>query len=134
MLVVAAAVAARVLVRGRREPSMADVAALAGVSHQTVSRVVNDLPNVRDLTKRRVLAAIEALGYRPDWTARALASGRPGFLGVVARNSTLYGPASLLSAFESAAAAAGFAVGVRRVREPDRVSVAAAVEHHRDQR
>ncbi|MDR2722916.1 MAG: LacI family DNA-binding transcriptional regulator, partial [Cellulomonadaceae bacterium] len=43
---------------------MTDVAARAGVSHQTVSRVLNDHPSVRPATRDRVLAAIEELGYR----------------------------------------------------------------------
>ena len=52
---------------------MTDVARLAGVSHQTVSRVLNDHPNVREQTRRRVQAAITELGYRPNRAARVLA-------------------------------------------------------------
>ncbi|MEE1940071.1 LacI family DNA-binding transcriptional regulator [Streptomyces sp. TRM 70361] len=113
---------------------MTDVARLAGVSHQTVSRVLNGHPNVREQTRLRVRAAIEELGYRPNRAARALVTGQTQLIGVVAQNSTLFGPASLLAAFELAAAAAGFTVSVRRVRELDQPSIAAAVEHHRDQR
>ena len=113
---------------------MTDVARLAGVSHQTVSRVLNGHPNVREQTRLRVRAAIEQLGYRPNRTARALATGKTQIIGVVAQNSTLFGPSSLLAAFELAAAAQGFVVSVRRVRVLDRVSIAAAVEHHREQR
>ncbi|MEV6237612.1 LacI family DNA-binding transcriptional regulator [Lentzea sp. NPDC051838] len=117
-----------------RDPAMTDVARLAGVSHQTVSRVLNDHPNVREQTRLRVRAAIKELGYRPNRAARALVTGRTQLIGVVAQNSTLYGPASLLSAFEEAAGEAGFAVSVGRVKELDRESIAAAVERHRDQR
>ncbi|WP_301328774.1 LacI family DNA-binding transcriptional regulator [Goodfellowiella coeruleoviolacea] len=113
---------------------MTDVARLAGVSHQTVSRVLNGHPNVREQTRLRVRAAVEELGYRPNGAARALVTGRTQFIGVVAQSSTLYGPASLLAAFELAAGAAGFLVSVRRVRVLDRASIAAAIEHHRDQR
>src|SRR5256885_8180980 len=91
-----------------RPAIMHDVARLAGVSHQTVSRVLNDHPNVREQTRLRVRAAIAELGYRPNSTARALATGRSQLLGVVAQSSTLYGPASLLAAFEQAAATSGF--------------------------
>src|SRR6201987_4733899 len=52
-----------------RPPVMADVARLAGVSHQTVSRVLNDHPNVREQTRLRVRAAINELGYRPHKAA-----------------------------------------------------------------
>ena len=103
-----------------RELAMTDVARLAGVSHQTVSRVLNGHPNVREQTRLRVRAAIEQLGYRPNRAARTLATGRSKLLGVVAQNSTLFGPSSLLAAFELAAASRGFVVSVRRVRVLDR--------------
>jgi len=117
-----------------RDPAMTDVARLAGVSHQTVSRVLNGHPNVREQTRLRVRAAIAELGYRPNKAARALVTGRTQLIGVVAANSTLYGPASLLAAFELAAGEAGFAVSLKRVKVLDRSSIAEAVEHHRDQR
>jgi len=117
-----------------REPAMVDVARLAGVSHQTVSRVLNNHPNVRVETARRVRAAIAELGYRPNRAARALVTGRSQLLGVVALNTTLYGPASLLTAFEQAAGSAGFAVSVGSVPSLDRQSISAVVERHLDQR
>ncbi|MCW2914293.1 MAG: LacI family transcriptional regulator [Actinomycetia bacterium] len=113
---------------------MTDVARLAGVSHQTVSRVLNSHPNVREQTRLRVRAAIAELGYRPNRAARALVTGRSQLLGVVAQNSTLYGPASLLAAFELAATEAGFAVSVGSVSTLDRRSISEAVERHLDQR
>ncbi len=117
-----------------RDPAMTDVARLAGVSHQTVSRVLNGHPNVREQTRLRVRAAIAQLGYRPNKAARALVTGRSQLIGVIAQNSSLYGPASLLAAFELAAAEAGFSVSLRRVKVLDRESIASAVEHHRDSR
>lgn len=117
-----------------REPAMTDVARLAGVSHQTVSRVLNDHPNVREQTRLRVRAAISELGYRPNRAARTLATGRSQVIGVVALSSTLYGPASMLSAFEQAASGSGFAVSVGSVRTLDRRSIADAVGRHLDQR
>ena len=117
-----------------REPAMVDVARLAGVSHQTVSRVLNNHPNVRVETARRVRAAIAELGYRPNRAARALVTGRSQLLGVVALNTTLYGPASLLTAFEQAAGSAGFTVSVGSVGSLDRQSISAVVERHLDMR
>ena len=93
-----------------RPPTMADVARLAGVSHQTVSRVLGDHPNVRDATRARVLRAIEEMGYRRNFSARALATRRTRTLGVVASDTTLYGPASTLFALEEAARAEGYLV------------------------
>ncbi len=120
--------------KGSRSPAMTDVARLAGVSHQTVSRVLNDHPNVKEQTRLRVRAAIAELGYRPNRAARALVTGRSQLIGVVARNSMLYGPASMLTEFEQAAADAGFAVSVGSVRELDRDSISAVVDRHLDQR
>ena len=102
---------------------MSDVAALAGVSHQTVSRVIAEHPNVRPRTRARVLAAIEELGYRPNIAARALATGRSRTLGVVSMNSTLFGPASTLYSIEEAAKHAGYFVTVASVRSFDRTSL-----------
>ncbi|MBF9133756.1 LacI family DNA-binding transcriptional regulator [Plantactinospora sp. S1510] len=109
---------------------MKDVARLAGVSQMTVSRVLNEHPNVRAQTRLRVQAAIAQLGYHPNGAARALVTGRSQVIGVVAQNTTLYGPASLLAALEQTAAEAGFAVSVGSVRDLDRQSISAAVERH----
>lgn len=107
----------------RRPPSIADVAQLAGVSHQTVSRVLNHHHSVRDLTRDRVLAAIEQLEYRPNTAARALASGRSKTLGVVAMETTLFGPTSTLNGIQQAAEEHGYFVSVMTVRSIDRQSV-----------
>lgn len=116
-----------------KQPGMTDVARMAGVSHQTVSRVLNGHPMVREETRRRVLAAVEELGYRRNSAARALVTGRSQVIGVVTQSSTLYGPASLLTAFEQAAAAEGFAVTVATARSLRREALAEAVERHLDQ-
>ncbi|MFG1811658.1 LacI family DNA-binding transcriptional regulator [Streptomyces sp. NPDC049040] len=66
---------------------MRDVAALAQVSAMTVSRVLHDDPRVTALTKQRVLAAVDELGYRRDETARNLRLGRgTGLIGLVVTN------------------------------------------------
>lgn len=120
--------------RAERAPAMTDVAQLAGVSHQTVSRVINDHPNVRPQTRLRVQAAMTQLGYRPNEAARALVTGFSNTIGVVAQTTTLFGPASLLSAFELVASEAGFAVAVSSLQQLDRAALAAAVSRHLDQR
>jgi DNA-binding LacI/PurR family transcriptional regulator len=91
---------------------MSDVAARAGVSHQTVSRVINGSPNVAPLTRERVLAAIAELGYRPNTAARALVTGSTRTLGLVTVNINQYGPAQTLVGLEQAARAAGYALAV----------------------
>jgi DNA-binding LacI/PurR family transcriptional regulator len=91
-----------------RRPVMADVARLAGVSHQTVSRVVNDHPNVRPQTRDNVLAAITQLAYRPNAAARTLVTRRTQTLGVISCDTDLVGPASMLYGIETAAAGSYF--------------------------
>ena len=83
-----------------RAAVMSDVARLAGVSHQTVSRVINDSEHVREETRERVLRAMRQLDYRPNSVARALVTGRSNTLGVVSFDTTLYGPASTLYGIE----------------------------------
>src|SRR3954451_17280528 len=118
---------------GRRMAVMADVAKLAGGSHQTVSRVINDSTHVRPETKQRGLAAMRQLDYRPNPAARALVTGRSGTLGVVSFDTTLYGPASTLFAIEQAAHAAGYFITVVSLLAIDRASVLDAVERLRVQ-
>ena len=74
-----------------KRPSIADVAALAKVSKQTVSRVINDSPNVSDKTRQRVLHAIDELGFRRSELARHFSQGRTLSLGVVGRNLNYFG-------------------------------------------
>src|SRR3954447_16841203 len=86
-----------------RAPQIRDVARLAGVSHQTVSRVINDSSQVRPETRARVLTAMEQLDYRANPVARALTTGRSRTLGVVTFDMTLFGPASTMYGIERAA-------------------------------
>jgi len=122
------------LVRGTGEPGLIDVARLAGVSHQTVSRVLNGHPNVTERTRLRVRAAIAELGYRPNRAARALVTGKSHVIGVIAQSSTLYGPASTLAALAQAATASGFTISVESVRTLEQGPVREAVSRHLDQR
>ena len=63
--------------------TLEDIAEQAGVSRSTVSRVVNDLPNVSEDVRRRVLDVIQQTGYHPNAAARTLASQRSWTLGLV---------------------------------------------------
>ena len=92
--------------------SMAMVAARAGVSGQTVSRVVNDSPRVDPATRERVEAAMAELGYRPHRAARALRTGRSMTLGVVAQTLATVGNSALLQAVAESAEARVYALAV----------------------
>lgn len=107
---------------------MIDVAALAGVSHQTVSRVLNGHHGVRPETRARVLAAMEALAYRPNLAARTLVTGRSRVIGVVTLGCQLFGPMSILSGVERAARTVNYSVRVATCRGASRSELRAAVE------
>ncbi|MEU6356308.1 LacI family DNA-binding transcriptional regulator [Streptomyces sp. NPDC047072] len=99
--------------RPRKTVSIRDVAQAAGVSYQTVSRVINKHPNVRGETRERVEAAISALGFRRNASAFALASGVTRTVTVLTSNTTLYGYAATLQGVEEEARAAGYSLGVK---------------------
>ncbi|MEU3339412.1 LacI family DNA-binding transcriptional regulator [Streptomyces sp. NPDC002144] len=103
----------------RKAASIRDVARAAGVSYQTVSRVINAHPNVREETRTRVEAAIETLGFRRNATAFALASGVTRSVTVLTANTTLYGYAATLQGLEEAARAAGYSLGVKVLTPED---------------
>ncbi|WP_328475856.1 LacI family DNA-binding transcriptional regulator [Actinoplanes sp. NBC_00393] len=116
----------------RATPQIRDVAAAAGVSYQTVSRVLNNSPNVRADTRQLVLEAIERLDYRPNRAARALGSGRANAVTVVTANTTLYGYAGVLQGVEEAGRLLGLTVGVRVVESEAADDVRHAVEYVTD--
>lgn len=92
----------------RRRVVMSDVADVAGVSPQTVSRVLSGAARVSETKRRQVLAAVEALGYRPNLAARALASNRSGAIGLLVAARTHFGMVDTLVEVETAARSAGY--------------------------
>jgi DNA-binding LacI/PurR family transcriptional regulator len=93
-----------------RAANIFDVARLAGVSHQTVSRVLNDIPSVRPATKLRVEQAIKQLNYTPSPAARALVTKRTRLIGMIAPSSADFGPASIALHISDAARHARYGV------------------------
>ena len=96
--------------RSSRPVSMADVAAAAGVSQQTVSRVVNGQPNVSPLTRDRVERAIRQLGFRPNYAGRTLRDGRYRTVGLCTFDISMAGNLSTLEGVVVAARERGYAV------------------------
>jgi DNA-binding LacI/PurR family transcriptional regulator len=117
----------------RARAVMSDVARLAGVSHPTVSRVLNNHPSVREETRLRVLRAIRQLDYRPNALARGLAGRRLRVIGVVSFDTILYGPAATLLGVERAARHAGYGITIVALEEPDQVNVVDAVNRLAEQ-
>lgn len=94
----------------RDRPSIYDVAKLAGVSHQTVSRVINQHKNVRESTRARVLRAMKDVDYTPSAAARNLATNRSRQIGVIVDGRTYHGPNATLLGIEDAAKDEGYSV------------------------
>ncbi len=115
---------------GDRSPSVSirDVARAAGVSYQTVSRVINESSSVKNSTRESVLDAIARLGFRPNRAARALAGGPVQSVTVLTSNTSLYGQSAALEGIEEATREAGFAMGVRVIEHAALADVRDAVE------
>ena len=112
-----------------RQPNIYDVARLAKVSHQTVSRVLNNNPSIRPETKSRVLKAMESLGYRPSLAARTLASSRSKMLGILSSDTDFTGPAAMVHHMEAAARAQGYFVVTVGIDANDEESVQSGIDH-----
>ncbi|GHD32795.1 LacI family transcriptional regulator [Streptomyces galbus] len=112
--------------RGPRTASMADVARLAGVSSQTVSRVSNGYAGVNEETRRAVLAAMKELGYRPNSAARALKRGEFRTIGVITFTLATTGNVRTLEAIATSAAQEGYAVTLLPVAVPTQDEVRGA--------
>jgi len=106
--------------RGRPKtgPSIEDVARLAGVSAQTVSRVSTGANPVRPATRERVLLAMGQLGYSPNHAARALRNGSFGTIGLIAHGFGRTGEALTTEAVLEAAEAEDYSVTLLSVRDP----------------
>jgi len=114
--------------RGAKSANIFDVARLAGVSHQTVSRVLNDLPNVRPATRARVEQAIAQLRYSPSPAARALVTRRTRTIGLVTPGTADFGPTSIAMHFNVAARAERYSVDAVTSPDPDPGAVRTVIE------
>jgi DNA-binding LacI/PurR family transcriptional regulator len=112
-----------------RAPNIRDVARLAGVSYQTVSRVLNDSPSIRESTRQRVAAVIEQIGYRPNQAARALVTSRSRTIGVLSSQTSHYGPSTSITAIEHAAREAGYRLSITNLSTPDHRSIKAGLDY-----
>ena len=111
-----------------RAPNIRDVARLAGVSYQTVSRVLNEHASIRDSTKQLVLDAIQEIGYRPNQAARALVTSRSRTIGVLTAQNADYGPTTSVTAIEHAAREAGYRITITSIASNEYPSIKAALD------
>jgi LacI family transcriptional regulator len=93
-----------------KQATLHDVARLSGVSYQTVSRVINNSPDVSNKTRRRVLEAIEVLGYHPNLVARSLKTRRSLILEVITFGVDTLIPRELMEAMGRGAKARGYRI------------------------
>jgi DNA-binding LacI/PurR family transcriptional regulator len=114
--------------RLRRKPTINDVAQVAGVSFGTVSRVLNNAPDVSATTRQRVLQVIQDIGYRRNRGATALVTNRPTSIGIVTDGSPRGGPVGTLMALENIARKKGYATTVISAEKPYAESVQAALD------
>ena len=112
-----------------RAPNIRDVARLAGVSYQTVSRVLNESPSIKDSTKQRVLDVIEEIGYRPNQAARALVTSRSRTIGVLSQQTADYGPTTSMQEIERAAKEAGYRLSITNISSSDYVAIKTGLDY-----
>jgi LacI family transcriptional regulator len=104
-----------------------DVARVAGVSTQTVSRVTNNRPDVSPETRRRVLDVIAELGYRPSRVARMM-RGVGQAIGVVGYGLDLYGPSRTLLGVQLEAQKLNYGIVLHLVRDPNDIDIEGIME------
>jgi DNA-binding LacI/PurR family transcriptional regulator len=112
-----------------RAPNIRDVARLAGVSYQTVSRVLNDSPSIRPATRQRVLDVINEVGFRPNQAARALVTSRSRTIGVLTSQYAHYGPITSINAIEVAAREAGYRLSITSTESGEYTAIKAALDY-----
>jgi LacI family transcriptional regulator len=103
----------------RKSVTIRQVARAANVSTQTVSRVVNDRPDVAPETRLRVQQVISQLGYRPNALARSLIHQRSYTLGVVATGLDYFGPSRTLVGIEQQIRAQGYSLLLDLLHHPE---------------
>jgi LacI family transcriptional regulator len=103
----------------KKRVTIKEVAQAAGISTQTVSRVLNDRPDVSEETRERVREVIAQLGYSPNVLARSLIRGRTLTLGVAGYGLSYYGPARVLTGIERRANELGYSLLLGLLREPE---------------
>lgn len=110
----------------KRGPSIQDVARLAGVSSQTVSRVSTGSQPVTEATRQRVLSAMKQLGYTPNHAARALRYGKFRTIGVITQKVDRTGESLTLAAIVDALEPRGYSLNLVQVQHPETEELRAA--------
>lgn len=107
-----------------RRLTIREIAQAAGVSTQTVSRVLNNRPDVAPETFARVERIIAETGYSPNVVARSLTQGRSHVIGVVAYGLEYVGPSRLLTGIDQQSAESGYSISLNLIHAPETHDVA----------
>ena len=107
-----------------------EIAEQAGVSKQTVSRVINNRPDVSLKTRNRILSIMESSGYQPSKLARSLTRGRTHTLGVLSSDLRHVGPSQTLIGIDEQAYALGYTLSLNLLHEGDDDSVVESILHN----
>lgn len=113
--------------RSARQPTIYDVARLAGVSHQTVSRLVKGDSGIRPANRERVLKALDELNYRPNLTARSLATSRSHRVAALTQEITQVGPGKVAQGASEEARAHGYILDIIALDVSDRANIEEAI-------
>jgi DNA-binding LacI/PurR family transcriptional regulator len=105
-----------------------DIAALTGVSYQTVSRVINGMPEVSPTTRARIQTVLTEVGFRPNLTARQLAGKRSTTVGLVTFATSFYGPSQIMVNSEQASKELGFSLMFSGIVEQSTRAICQAVD------
>jgi LacI family transcriptional regulator len=112
----------------RSRVTITQVARQAGVSKQTVSRVLNNRFDVADETRRRVQQVVDALGYRPSTIARSLGRGKSQTLGVIGYGLQYFGTSHILAGIEEEANRLGYTLHLQLIHQPERADIHAIID------
>jgi DNA-binding LacI/PurR family transcriptional regulator len=113
----------------KQRSTLNDVAHFAGVSYQTVSRVVNNHPSVSPETRTRVQQIIEEMGYQPNKLAKSLVANRSDTLAVLAFGMSQYGPTQMILNIERAARDLGYDLIFSNIKELNELEIYKAIDN-----
>ena len=110
-----------------RQITISQVAKEAGVSSQTVSRVINNRQEITPETRQHVQEVIKRLGYQPNAIARSLSLRRSHTLGVVTSGLEYYGPSHILIGVEQGANQEGLSILLNLIHQPENENIGSIV-------
>ena len=116
-----------------RAATIYDVARRAGVSHQTVSRLLGGFEGIRPQTRAKVESALRELDYRPNFAARSLTMGRSHRIGALTHEIDKIGPSRVIQGAAATARRAGYVLDIVTLDMADEIAIAKSLDLVRQQ-